>query len=557
MKNKYLLLSLCFLLAACNNTNNSSSSIDKNQNSSSSNISLSSSSSIDNSSSSTDNSDSSSSTNNQTDLVTEKIGTLNKLYDYLNSYTDIDIKSLQKSKSTQSSTTNETTLETVTFRLNETLSISKTTNLNTNEIKTNTNYLGIINDVYYDLSVYDYTNSSASRKLIVDEPKYGYNDQITPADAENDFDSKNANFNLLSLTGYSFWNKLFSTSFNQRNDYTITPSGDNFRVTITGYNDKYATKSDYSFIATFDKNLNILSGTFNEKQYDKNSWDSTNHTPVSGATHIVYKKTSLDSVIYGTPEQSTSPMFDITPYFMTSITNPVDNPITLQNYVYDATWSIVYSEPNQLITEAAIEIPTDYIKENNLYKPTTAIDLDSLIITNTTNEEAIVADGYGGWVAGKVDSSTTLTIGNSFIENLFTVDITIVKSPVLNAPNLTETAFIPLDNEVTVSFDSLNYRDEVILSNSNSRFIGLTTSNEGPFEDFSKITFTIANPEIISIKVATNQLELFDVFKSEFGNRMLYIEVTPLCSITSQTTVSIEVNNEAVAFANFIINIAE
>ena len=119
--------------------------------------------------------------------------------------------------------------------------------------------------------------------------------------------------------------------------------------------------------------------------------------------------------------------------------------------------------------------------------PATAGDIKSLVITSSSNEEAVYNDGYG-WVTGKKNTSATLTLGNSFNPNLVSINVTVIANsedgdgPVNNNPKPIFSQYDPFFcvSENT-ALDTLTSKLVVTCKEGDKAIVGVPTTNEGPF----------------------------------------------------------------------------
>ena len=409
------------------------------------------------------------------------------------------------------------------FRSNEVYSVTNFSDTYESETKTskNTLYYGIVDGIYYASEVDSNVPalSYARRYKVVETseevvaPDYIISETATTSIT----DSKKAN-TIDVLISNSYWKNVLDNNLFKETKYEIDIREDYVRLVMEGYTTGYLSNT-YVLICTFDENINLQSGVLTTNRYTTENWDKDNKRPIENAEISTISKISLDGVEYGEPlTTGTKPMTDLSKYFVTSL----GSNIQITNFVTDSgTGTTYFSDPNTLIIGEPVEAPVEYIKENNLYSPSTAIDVDKLYITKVSNENAISKDAYGWVVTGKPGDKVTISIGNSFNPSLAEVEVELVKSPIKNHPTFAF-SIKHVEGDI-ISYQANLSRPVLKMAKGSTAIFQVATHNKAPFDSYP-LTYKTFTQGVVSAKTCDDQTTYVDAY----GSNGVYCSISAL-----------------------------
>lgn len=446
--------------------------------------------------------------------VEERIGDITKLKTLFNSYSQIGIQSIKTE--VQRVTKTISTLDTidVSVRSSEILQITDSKDLTSENTTREISYNGYVNGVkyyVYDTPTYQFSESSKVYKTEDEIPEGDYS-AMTEAQVLEQIENNISNATDLTKSTFG---ELFAESQEQSygitgtviTSYTAILSGNEISILAKATANKYSgwgEKSfnglyNYTFIATLDSNLIIKSGKLSYEEYDKNSVDADTHEVLDSATPFTSGYCELKDLTLGAIEKTgEEPMFDISKYYIQSLTNDAYVSSTVYN---ETTWEATKSKRNEVFVGSTIDLTIeDYDTEYNLiqyYLPTTACNVYDIKITGSSSPY-IALDEYGTWTVSSdqeaIGQVVTLTIGSDVTPNIGTINVSIVASPIVSGgdDDNTTTPIINYD-ELAYLFDtnagtfegttlSLYFIEEGMQT-----FLMIPTSNEGPFADYSSL----------------------------------------------------------------------
>ena len=479
--------------------------------------------------------------------VDEKLGDSNKLKELLVSYVEKGVSSLQVS----SETPYEVTTTSVTLKTREMLIDSVCVKNNGNE-KTSTSYTGLFSDTKYYLSLDGEYGSINTEQLYasaedIPEGEWG---AMTVAQAEEEFASTVSYQVDLSQ---SLWSGLFEENYSEDENYNngtlidsysalLSEDGKSVSVRAKAHQNEYDkenldAKYFYSYVAEFDENFVITSGTLTIDYYDADQLDE-NGEPLENAEKKIYGSSveSLLSYSVGNVEESgSSPMIDLEPYYVSSLTEDAYCCTKLEGNA-STGWKPIFSNKNEVYAGSSVTfIGSEWDDETesyaNYFLPKTALDGDSLRIVSSSNTDVVdlefvpywpgEPEGDYVWYANPdaVGQTATLTIGSDSNDNVGQVTVTVTENPnKAPLPELNFDADVLFVDDSAGSFDPDN---GITLNSLKPTYFGLPTYNSGPF-DLSSYEVVVSDPTVVS-------LELDNEFGSQSGNlNALFVYASPL-----------------------------
>lgn len=454
-------------------------------------------------------------------LAKDKLSTRRKTVNHINSFGETPVTELyfsfEKSGLIESSSESISVMftENEIYKTSEKEKVESSQTLYTYE----TFYTGIVGESYYfaEINKDNLVSSIAREYLITNDDIQSYEiDKITPEKASELVSSEMAINDLSILGEYGYWKEILSNTTYKDIDHELVVRENFVRTISNGYSEGYQCTL-YNLIVTFDESLNITSGTFTVSKYSKENWDLDAHSPLEDAEATSVTKISLDGVTYGVPSKTgNKPLYDVSKYLVSSLKDEV----TLSNFVYDSsTGTNIVSDPNTLFAREPVDAPTATIQEQKLYLPETALNIYDLYITSSSDETVVTTDEFGWVVVGEPGTTATLTIGNAKNNNLAEIEITVVKSPLLNKPMFAYNVFM-VSEEGT--YENSGSRPSLTVDSMNPIIMAVTTHNAGPF-DVLPVGFYIQDKNIISVKLCEDQEQYYDI-----STNAIYFEVTPL-----------------------------
>lgn len=462
--------------------------------------------------------------------VNEKIGTYDLLKTFISKLGEEVVNKINFTSTNLTSYSNtEVQIETM-FRSHEAYSVTTSTNKKSSgdEVSKETIYKGIVDGLYYDANLSTVSGfSNVKRAKISDEKEVYETDVMSQELVDEELSSFKSSLNLGVLAGYGYWEKIIDNESFVLSEYTVTVSETTARVVLKGYQEGYQS-SVYTLIANFDENVKLTSGTLTTEKYANSNWDSEKHEPISKTKVSGKTKCSLDGVEYGEPlPTSDKTMVDLSKYFVESL----NSNIVITNFVNDPmTGMSVYSEPNTVYPNQPIDCPVDYIIENGLYTPSTALDVSNLYITGASKEGFLSLDGYGWVVSGEIGEKATIYIGNCFNDKLGEIEVEIVESPIPNNPMINPSVRV-VEGEDYVFNDSGSL-PTLEISNMNTIVMAIGTYNPGPFDSLP-IGFWVEKTDIAEFELVENQKDYYS-----YGKNAIYFTVKPLKAGTTKFAIT-------------------
>jgi len=261
------------------------------------------------------------------------------------------------------------------------------------------------------------TDSSTSNKYrIVDEASAYDTYRRTAADAKSAFDKRYSNV-ALNSTSTLIWNKNVSFENNVL-DGAIDASADEdgYYATFEMYNEiDDSTPARYEYDITFDKDLKITEMIFTRTWCYSSNWDSENHKPASGQEKTeTYTLKSITYVDDLAASDFTNPLLNTSGYFITSVTS----------LGLFKTSSMGLNTPADEIMVGDFGFSVN--SGATTFLPATALDVNQLTITGTSDDSIIGTSQYGdleAFAAGEVD----VYIGNAANDRLYTYHATVTE----------------------------------------------------------------------------------------------------------------------------------
>ena len=292
-----------------------------------------------------------------------------------------------------------------------------------------------------------------------------------------------------------------------------------------------------------------MSGTLTTTKYAKDNWDSEAHAPNENAEYSSKVKLSLDGVEYGQPLETTNKtMLDLSKYFVTGLNSSV---IEFSNFVTNPTTGMpIYSEGNKVYPNEPIDCPVDFIKENNAYTPSTALDVSTLYITGCSVEDFLSLDNYGWTVTGAVGDKAIIYIGNSYNDKLAEVEVEVVASPVKTKANLSPNIFFVTQAENNnYAYDGSGGRPTLTINTSETITLAISTNNSGPFDELG-VGFWFSKTGVASAKLVSDQVDYYHISKNA-----VYFEITAVSSGECVFAITDAATREGIFEISLIVNL--
>ena len=294
---------------------------------------------------------------------------------------------------------------------------------NENGEKTASTYQSILEDVYYEINLNE-TDAivSARRNKIVDEIDYtspfaGEQTTIEIAQSYINPSLINKMYELAGLLDPNDNTGLINST------YEVFEDDNGYIVLAKAYSNPYGTYTYWDVSANLDSNLQLteLYAT-RYTSISADNWDEDKKEPIDTANLSRFTNT-LSDIIYSPLKEEEPFVENIDACFTTEISS-----LTLLYSTLDqSTWQYEYHDEPQVGDSIEIDMWDNPI----VTKPDDALDKDTIQILSSSNPSVVNQEenmmGQSSWTAvGEGD--TTLTIGNYFNQNLYTIDLTVVAS---------------------------------------------------------------------------------------------------------------------------------
>ena len=387
---------------------------------------------------------------------------------------------------------------------------------------------GIFGDKYVSVTDYGVDGAVASRYKIVTQVSEYCPDQITEVAAQEELADAISELDFYdSYYSKSRVNQIINSSMASELSYEITADGGVYTVEgkyLTPSSNTHTYVDEFEFVLENDNGKYLpISSSVSRIEYNKNDINE-NGEVAAGATPVETFSASLSEVSYAAPS-TLDVGTTLDKFFVTSL-----NGYELTHIAYDEEYNEYYSEEGTLYAGKPLYLPGFETATNVV--PSTAVDLDSIYITNvqSTEEDFLTVDEYGDYIVTEtVGATATLTFGNSFVNDVFSVEVITVafdtNSSNLPAPQFNNVAREITDN-VTIGVDySYNPSTLKITGNVGDKaVIRFETDNEGPF-DLSgyEIAFMMGN------HIAQFAADPSIYYSSPYDSWAVYVEIT-LCS---------------------------
>lgn len=298
------------------------------------------------------------------------------------------------------------------------------------EIETNSytevTYIGLFekDNLFYNVKN-NSLNPNAKRYLISEEDNGIYKNVINSESANRQLNNNIRNLGASYIANTLGWSTYLSGTMNVT-DIGWSYDYDDETSLYTIYGDSVVSSSlnvtVNNFVASLDLNGNIVSGKLDTTIYNAGDFDLELNIPNDGAIEVSHKNSFVSEIKYLKKEVKETPTYEgLDTLFIQEILS--------YQYVqtfFSTTHGDIINEPNKVFANSVIELNND----NMEFLPTTAIDMSSIVITNSSNEDAIYFDSYGNWSStGLVGEKTTLTLGNESNPNLFELEIEVNANP--------------------------------------------------------------------------------------------------------------------------------
>lgn len=285
--------------------------------------------------------------------------------------------------------------------------------------KPETIYQGLVKDTYYLIDADSLEGeedfSSAYRYKISNEEGDEY---ITKENAEKEIQAFKNSCNLSFLIQDGKIDKTTSVSFMKalnedsvQTSFSSTYENGYYDILTSSYyedpqDDDYVQNYAFKTSIKFDKAGSLISGNVEANHCAKMNWDDSLHQPKTGCG--TFSSYILNNFTYGEEETEDSAMISVEPYFISSVSKA-----HLYSYMSGDLDFLRVGDSN-------FEIKLDS------FSPLTALDKDSISITASSDETIIGKNDYGDYEALK-KGTCSLTLGNAFNKNLYTLENVIVK----------------------------------------------------------------------------------------------------------------------------------
>lgn len=462
--------------------------------------------------------------------VNEKVGTYDLLKEFVTGLGSEIVNKINFTTTNVTSYSNTEDQIEIMFRSHEVYSVTTSTNKKSgaDDVSKETVYKGIVDGLYYEASLSTVSSYSNVKRVKISDEKEVYETDVMSKELVNEsLSSFKSSVDLSVLAGYGYWENIIDNESFVLTEYTVTTNPDSARVVLKGYQEGYQS-TVYTLIANLNEDVKLISGTLTTEKYASSNWDSEKHEPISKTKVSSKTKCSLDGVEYGEPlPTSNKTMIDLSKYFVESL----NSNIVITNFVTDPTSGMaVYSEANTVFPNQPLDCPVDYIVENGLYSPATALDVSNLYITGASKEGFLSLDGYGWVVNGEVGDKATVYIGNCFNDKLGEVEVEIVKSPIANNPMINPSVRV-------VEGEGYDYKDNgslptLEISDMNTIVMSIGTYNPGPFDSLP-ISFWTEKSGIAEFALVENQKDYYS-----YGSNAIYFTVTPLKAGTTKFAIA-------------------
>lgn len=383
-----------------------------------------------------------------------------------------------------------------------------------------TTYIGLFenDNLFYNIKN-NSKNPSAKRYLIAEENNGVFRNVINSEDANRQLRNNTRNLGASNIANTLGWSTYINGTVGV-NDINWSYDVDEVEELYYVYGDSIATLNTSVTVNSFQTTLNnkgqIISGQLESTSYNNDDFDFELNIPNDGATEISHKHSYVSEIIYEEKEVQTSPTYEqIETLFIQEITSFEYTPVAFDSTIGED----VYGEPNTVFSLSVVDAREAKIK----YLPTTAIDKNSITITNSSNQKAIYFDETYNWVATEfVGEVTTLTLGNESNPNMFEIEVVVVQNPTIKPlPILGDNPTL----EVVSGEGSIDTSGElptinVSLSTSTRVLVAISTTNEGPF-DYENLVVN-QSEQLLLLTYPDNVSE----YVEELGPNNMFIEIS-------------------------------
>lgn len=301
--------------------------------------------------------------------------------------------------------------------------------------------------------------------------------------------------------------KVISYSLEQ-GEATITVKSKAESKTYSGIDDKkFSGIYKYTFVAKFNYELELQEGSLSYEYFNVASCDE-NQQPLSSASALSKGTEQVQSITIGNLENTgKTPMIDVSSYYMTSLKDSV---YIKSSVTDDNAGQNVMSNKNEVFAGTVIANKNIYLIDYNdnydvvarHYLPETALDFGDVRVTNSSSA-AIYLEGNECKISMDeqyLNSKVTLTLGNDYINNLGTVEVTIVANPFEthqggtgNMPELDtdKIYFLGDDNGSSFSFYGITIKEAT------TSYLVIEATNDGPYDDYTSLYSVLIGDETI------------------------------------------------------------
>jgi len=294
------------------------------------------------------------------------------------------------------------------------------------------NYKGILGDYYYT-----YNKSEYSEFVDVAEATAEHSAAIESAHtAELDGGTNLASGDISIYLKYDATNELHGT-----NGYEVTESDGKFVVNTGFYIDPISENSGsgtvYEYTYTLNAELLPLKVVASRLYVNTANWDFSTHALKEGGTATFTHNVTFTNFDYSEPAETDeeNPLFDVTPYFVTSIDNTKIHIKALNESTY------AYEEVDNLTMGQTFIVSLD----EGAYSPDTALDGDSIHVTAVSDANTVQAGETTCKAIGIGDC--VLTLGTTLHPELATISVSVAANPNIGtADNPIQAYFSSWDN---------------------------------------------------------------------------------------------------------------
>lgn len=300
--------------------------------------------------------------------------------------------------------------------------------------------------------------------------------------------------------------KILSYSV-EEGELTITIKAKAESKTYSGIDEKtFSGIYKYTFVAKFNYEFELQEGSLSYEYFNVASCDD-NQQPLQNANAFLKGVEQVQSIKIGNLENTqTEPMIDVSSYYMTSLKDSV---YIRSSVTDDNAGQNILSNKNEVFAGTAIANKNIYLIDYNdnydvvarHYLPDTALDLEDVYVTNSSSDAIYLENNEYKISTDEqyLNTKVILTLGNDYISNLGTVEVTIVANPfdtnsgvTGNMPEIDSELIYFLDDNGSFSFFGTTIKE------STTSYLVIEAKNDGPYDDYSSLYSILIGDETIA-----------------------------------------------------------